>query len=255
MYLCGHPGTGKTSLLNQVIARLNHDENVRKFELFQYNAMTYNDVRSFGLTLLQDINERVTGEKRERLQRHKVDDESLADLIVRALASIKDHKIIVIDEVDQFNSSERSFTILVKAVLTSTKTNACNTSIMGIANSVDLPFKKKHSAIAMRDCQLLFRPYDCDSLMEILETKKNKLFSRLPPKMKTDQIKAIYHGIIDQKVYEFIAKKVSNLNGDIRAAFDMMRNTLNSYAEELRSSPEMPSSVKITINHILKLHE
>ena len=52
MYLCGHPGTGKTSLLNQVIAQLSHDEDVRKFELFQYNAMTYNDVRTFGLTLL-----------------------------------------------------------------------------------------------------------------------------------------------------------------------------------------------------------
>jgi hypothetical protein len=26
------------------------------------------------------------------------------------------------------------------------------TSIIGIANSVDLPFRKKHSAIAMRDC-------------------------------------------------------------------------------------------------------
>jgi hypothetical protein len=34
------------------------------------------------------------------LQRHKVDDELLADLLVKALASIKDHKIIVIDEVD-----------------------------------------------------------------------------------------------------------------------------------------------------------
>ena len=34
------------------------------------------------------------------MQRHKVDDESLTDLIVKALASIKSHKIIVIDEVD-----------------------------------------------------------------------------------------------------------------------------------------------------------
>jgi Cdc6-like AAA superfamily ATPase len=126
---------------------------------------------------------------------------------------------------------------------------------MGIANSVDLPFKKKHSAIAMRDCQLLFRPYDCESLIEILETKKNKLYSRLPQKMKTDQIKAIYHGLIDQKIYEFIAKKVSNLNGDIRAAFDMMRNALNSYSEEIRKVEELPTNVKISINYLLKLHE
>lgn len=71
-------------------------------------------------------------------------------------------------------------------------------------------------------------------MIEILEKKKNKLFDRLPQKIKTDQIKGIYDNLIDKKVYEFIAKKVSNLNGDIRAAFDMMRNVISSYAEEIR---------------------
>jgi len=71
--------------------------------------------------------------------------------------------------------------------------------------------------------------------------------------MRTDQIKAIYHGLIDQKVYEFIAKKVSNLNGDIRAAFDMMRNAVSLFAEEVKD--EMPTTVRITINHALKLYE
>lgn len=69
MYLCGHPGTGKTSLLNQVIAQMSNDEEVSEFELFQYNAMTYSDVRSFGLTLLCDLNERRTGLAEDRLSR------------------------------------------------------------------------------------------------------------------------------------------------------------------------------------------
>jgi hypothetical protein len=80
-----------------------------------------------------------------------------------------------------------------------------------------------------------------------METKKNKLYERLPQKMKTDQIKKIYHGLIDQKVYEFIAKKVSNLNGDIRAAFDMMRNGVSSYAEEVRLSKDK-TVFKVTVN-------
>ena len=99
---------------------------------------------------------------------------------MKALVKDKQHKLIVIDEVDQFNGSERCFTAIVKAILTSTKSDACNTSIIGIANSVDLHFKRKNSAIAMRDCQLLFRPYDFESLIEIMETKKNKLYERLP---------------------------------------------------------------------------
>jgi hypothetical protein len=55
----------------------------------------------------------------------------------------------VIDEVDQFSSNELAFTQLVRAILA--KESKTHTSIVGIANSVDLPFRKKHSAIAMRD--------------------------------------------------------------------------------------------------------
>jgi len=63
MYLCGHPGTGKTSLLNQVLAK------VKGYELFMYNAMTYQDVRSFCLTLHADLIERFTGQETQRLNR------------------------------------------------------------------------------------------------------------------------------------------------------------------------------------------
>ena len=45
------------------------------------------------------------------------------------------------------------------------------TSLVGIANSVDLPFRKKHSAISMRDCQLLFEPYGYDDIEYIIEEK------------------------------------------------------------------------------------
>ena len=45
MYLCGHPGTGKTSSLNIVLEKLRKDG--KKFHLFMFNAMTYKDVKSF----------------------------------------------------------------------------------------------------------------------------------------------------------------------------------------------------------------
>ena len=57
----------------------------------------------------------------------------------------------MIDEVDQFNACEKGLTLLVTSILKNQQFPRTNTSIVGIANSVDLPFKKKHSAIAMRD--------------------------------------------------------------------------------------------------------
>lgn len=73
----------------------------------------------------------------------------------------------MIDEVDCFYSNEKQFTTVVKQILKSRY--QLNTSIIGIANRVDLPFKKKHSAIAMRDCQLLFQPYDKDDIIDIVQ--------------------------------------------------------------------------------------
>ena len=65
-------------------------------------------------------------------------------------------------------------------------------------------------------------------------------------KMKTDQIKPIFHNLIDERAYEFIAKKVSMMNGDIRVAFDYMKTALSVLADDL--AKEMPEDKKIKIS-------
>ncbi len=85
-------------------------------------------------------------------------------------------KIIVIDEIDSFEAHEKAFLTMTKTILES-KTK---TILIGIANSVDLPFKKKHSAIALRDQQLLFEPYNEDQIIDIMEKKINLKFRFLP---------------------------------------------------------------------------
>ncbi len=77
-----------------------------------------------------------------------MDDDEVANMVAKLLSSQQgEAKILVIDEIDAFEAYESAFRTLTKAVLASKS----NTIIIGIANSVDLPFKKKHSAIAMRD--------------------------------------------------------------------------------------------------------
>jgi nucleoside-triphosphatase THEP1 len=82
------------------------------------------------------------------LKKKDFDDDELANLVAKTLTAFSGQtKIIVIDEIDTFEAFENSFRTLTKAILASKS----NTILIGIANSVDLPFKKKHSAIAMRD--------------------------------------------------------------------------------------------------------
>ena len=72
MYLCGHPGTGKSSSLNQILAKLRRDAakgKIKEFQLFMFNAMPFTDVRSFALSLLQEVTENKTGTQVERLSR------------------------------------------------------------------------------------------------------------------------------------------------------------------------------------------
>lgn len=90
----------------------------------------------------------------------------------------------------------------MQTLLRSRQYSRTNASIIGIANQVDLPFKKKHSAIAMRDCQLLFEPYSTDQIVEILESKVNSRFQCLPVQMKeSKELKGLFFNLIDDLAY------------------------------------------------------
>jgi len=131
------------------------------------------------------LHEQFFGEPPKRKLKRTDDDEDIAYHIERLLVRISEsykrtgkvlpHRVIVIDEVDCFSHYEKAFTLLVKHILKPTA-GVTRTSIIGIANSVDLPFRKKHSAIAMRDTQLLFEPYGVEDIESIVQEKKNEHF-------------------------------------------------------------------------------
>jgi Cdc6-like AAA superfamily ATPase len=110
--------------------------------------------------------EEVDEERVFKSSKTKLMEEDIANMIAKTLRNRSDMiKIIVIDEIDAFEAHERGFLALTKAILESKS----NTILIGIANSVDLPFKKKHSAIALRDTQLLFEPYTEEQIVSIIE--------------------------------------------------------------------------------------
>lgn len=89
MYLCGHPGTGKTSTLHKVLSQVKANEQklpiYENLEIFLYNAMTFKDVKRYCLRLLVDLNERLTGNPCDEdtlvPDRKRVDEEDLSLMI------------------------------------------------------------------------------------------------------------------------------------------------------------------------------
>jgi Cdc6-like AAA superfamily ATPase len=231
LYLCGHPGTGKTSTLNYILSGFksgNIGANLLyKLSVHMYNAMSFRDVKSFCFQLLEDLSLHLTGkpfasDKSKELKKKDIDDDEVSNMVARMLSHQPDStKIIVIDEIDAFEAQENAFRTMTKAILAS-KTNCI---VIGIANSVDLPFKKKHSAIAMRDAQLLFEPYSEEQIITIIEEKVNKRFTSFPMKLKVSPYRDIFFELLDDKGMDMIAKKVSKMNGDVRVAFDLIKSS------------------------------
>ena len=206
MYICGHPGTGKTSTLNYVLSGfMSGDIRAKllsRMEVHLYNAMTFSDVKSFSVQLLEDLALKYAGKTyaeydkawKGGLKKRDIDDDEIANLVAKILTAFSGQtKVLVIDEIDAFEAYENAFRTLTKAVLTSKS----NTIIIGIANSVDLPFKKKHSAIAMRDKQILFEPYSEEQIISIMEQKINMKFGKFPMKLKAGPMKSIFFNLLD----------------------------------------------------------
>ena len=78
------------------------------------------------------------------------------------------------------------------------------------------------------------------------------LFNRLPVKLKSPELKKLFMNCVDQKAYEFIAKKVSNSSGDIRVAFDLMKSGLSTYAEEIKKNPV--EDARLTVQWMVEIH-
>ena len=72
-----------------------------------------------------------------------------------------------------------------------------------------------------------------------------------------DELRSIFHNLIDEKAYQFIAKKVAKQNGDIRVAFDLMKSALALLAKETKKSATLPpkNKLRVTYHTILEVNE
>jgi Cdc6-like AAA superfamily ATPase len=104
LYLCGHPGTGKTSSLNALI-KTKFKIEYEHLMIFSYNAMSFRELSSFVSKLYEDLSELIKI-KASSLQVAGKRGMDLTDKInaVKELLRSKSkyHKLIVIDEIDNF---------------------------------------------------------------------------------------------------------------------------------------------------------
>lgn len=111
-----------------------------------------------------------------------------------------------------------------------------NTSIIGIANSVDLlnnAFYGNKKELTLIESKLVFEPYNKDDVMEIIQKKHAKLFAN--HKETFMHVKDDYQRLFEDQSIELIGRKVEQDSGDIRVAFDITKSALQGILKQMQN--------------------
>ncbi len=74
--------------------------------------------------------------------------------------------------------------------------------------------------------------------------------------MKEKEIYNIFFNLVDPRASEFIARKVSKQNGDIRVAFDMMKSALEALRKKIKANKfKCDKDICISVPFMLKVYE
>lgn len=84
----------------------------------------------------------------------------------------------------------------------------------------------------MRDCQILFQPYTSTDIQDIIEMKKNSIISQVKQmgssEVENQLIKKVFFRMVNMDAVTYMAKQIAQSSGDIRVAFDIIKNALQS---------------------------
>lgn len=247
MYVCGHPGTGKSSIIRVILKELEekmkaNDEFSNSIAIFNYNGMIFKKLYDFSTELIKDIRIKFYNKKSKNIEAKLKQTDDVLDLGSRIqkyfIETRNVHKLVIIDEVDNLSMTEsaKNFVAFLHSILKSDT----NTTIIGIANSVDL--LSKVSQYSNKEGELvekkwIFGPYSERDITKIINKKIIRF--NLKNKCETDYI--------DKKALEFASKKVAKISGDIRVAFDLIKSAMIlvvlKYREEaVRKKKELEGS-------------
>lgn len=236
MYVCGHPGTGKSSIIRVILSELEkrqqEDAEYRSsLMIFNYNGMIFKKLFDFSTELIKDIRAKLYGKKSKNIESKLKQTDDVIDLgnrIQKYFHEFKHiHKVVIIDEVDNLSMTEsaKNFVSFLHSILKS----ETNTTIIGIANSVDLLSKVCNTYNKENDLvekKWVFEPYSDRNIKKIVEKKLERF---------QNHTKCTYK-LIDEKALEYASKKVAKISGDIRVAFDLIKSAtiqlLLKYREE-----------------------
>ncbi|KAK1442359.1 cell division control protein 6-related protein [Babesia gibsoni] len=199
LYVCGVPGTGKTETVKMIVRALSEKKMKGKlpwFDLIEINGVHLIDPNEFYRTLYHKL-------IKQPPQSALVCYQHLDDYF----SNNNTPCVLIIDEVDYIVTKKQKvlFTIFDWPSRPSSKL-----VVVIISNTIDLPNRLKSScASRLAFGTLVFEPYRYQQILDVIEAKMGR------------------NGQIDEMALRLCARRVTNLNGDMRKALQICKLALN----------------------------
>ncbi|KAG7344283.1 AAA domain containing protein [Nitzschia inconspicua] len=209
LYICGAPGTGKTSSTLQLCNEALEEERRELKEWEKSSRVSYQNC-----SILQNLSKADALDKVKR--DFKVNTFDRPEDIAASSAMI-----LILDEVDTLIGSKKSEDFF-KMVSSWAQDENTQLSLIGISNSIHNKNTSRLVEYGMGGEKLIFQAYRKDELVNITESK-------------------IGFGVVDKKAMEFIAAKVAASSGDARRYLELVILAINSFLEKTpRAKLEAP---------------
>ncbi|KAH9892865.1 P-loop containing nucleoside triphosphate hydrolase protein [Cubamyces lactineus] len=240
LYVSGSPGTGKTALVNAVLASLDAKLQAQDVRVLSVNCMALGGVDAVWQRLAE-----ILGNCNKSAAKSRKSKDTPKQAVEKALASSKKKCILVLDELDHIAASSQALAPLFALA----NGNSTCLRLIGIANTHTLTSTScsTFSVQSMNGVETLhFSPYTPGQLLEILQVR----LASLSAGADSDHAQ-LAKKFLPLPTLTLLSKKIAAQTGDVRAVFEVLRGAIDLAVAAAPSDALDAPTPSVTPSHIL----
>ncbi|RPD78226.1 P-loop containing nucleoside triphosphate hydrolase protein [Lentinus tigrinus ALCF2SS1-7] len=241
LYISGAPGTGKTAMVNAVLASLAKQLQAQSTDVLAVNCMALDGVDSVWQRLAE-----LFGTPKKTVGRGRKTKATPQQIVEKALAASDQKCIVVLDEMDHIVSSTQALSPLFALA----HTFSPSLRLVGIANTHTLTSSSSTtiSVQSLAGVQTLhFAPYTSEQLLAILRARLASL-SEDEDAACVERVKKF----LPVPTLTLLSKKIAAQTGDVRAVFEVLRGAIDIAVNAITPSDPLNSPTPaVTPAHVL----
>ncbi|KAI0702945.1 P-loop containing nucleoside triphosphate hydrolase protein [Cerioporus squamosus] len=241
LYISGSPGTGKTAMVNAVLAAVAKQLQAQSTDVLAVNCMALDGVDAVWQRLAEML-----GTAKKTSGRGRKFKDTPQQIVEKSLAASDRKCIVVLDEMDHIASSTQALAPLFTLAHTFSK----SLRLVGIANTHTLT-SSSSTAISVQSLvgvqTLHFAPYTSEQLLAILRARLASL-SENEDAASVERVKKF----LPVPTLTLLSKKIASQTGDVRAVFEVLRGAIDIAVNAITpSDPLNPPTPAVTPAHVL----